>query len=169
MTTNREIWLKEVPAFSEAYKGPRKVEKEMAKKARKAVKREPLPLPTREGDTITITLPLPDGRLVNAANNMHWQTKSRLVKASREAAALIANIVKPPKPWQRARIDVEGWTAKHIDPSNYWNYLKGTIDGCQDAGLFVNDSAVETGEITQHTGKQSAGKRMVVVKITRTA
>lgn len=129
--------------------------------------RRVLPPPKREGDVITITLPLPDGRLANAANNLHWATKSRLVKDARETAAIVARIVAPQFVWERARMDVESWTARHIDPSNWWNYLKGTIDGLQDARLFLNDSALECGTITQHVGKLAEGKRELVVVVTK--
>lgn len=95
---------------------------------------------------LTFQLPMPDSRLSPNSRN-HWAVKSKVVKASRLAAAeearrvLSDNQMEPPR-WEKASMGVVlflGPRNKQPDPDNLIASLKPYIDGLADAGIVAND------------------------------
>lgn len=53
-----------------------------------------------------------------------------------------------------------------VDPANVWQWCKSAIDSLADAGLIVNDSDLECGEIVGYYGKAAGVRRDMEFRVT---
>ena len=92
--------------------------------------------------SLTITIPLPPKEVRNNAR-VHWARKASAVKQYRfEAQFQAIQAMGGPAPfWEKAKVHITAYfpTARHMDPSNLIDGLKGAFDGLEDAGVIVND------------------------------
>ena len=91
---------------------------------------------------LTITIPLPPKDVRNNAR-VHWARKAQAIGTYRMMTHLMAlqatGNVKPL--WEKAKVHITAYfpTARHMDPANLIDGLKGAFDGLEDAGVIVND------------------------------
>lgn len=166
MTTNHDLWAEQHPQFFK-----RKAQPNLSAptpRKRKAAKVLPImPEAIRNGDTITMTLPLPPSELQpNRKTNLHHYKRARLTKATRDAAAFMVRWVALASQWEAMRLDVEIWTARRMDDDGITGWLKSTRDGIAD-GLRCNDANMQWGRVVQHNDAKRDGLRQVVITITK--
>jgi hypothetical protein len=144
----------------------RKVESKQGKA--KVAKPQPLPPPIRNGDTITITLPLPPRELQpNIKTKINPYKLTKLIKGSRESGYWATRIaLQGETGWQGARLDYEFWTAARMDLDNAEGLMKHVRDGIAQA-LGCDDKHFTRGEIVQHSCRKADALRQVVVRITK--
>ena len=95
---------------------------------------------------ILIILPIPAAGL-SANARLHWRAKSKLAKAARANAEMLARAALGPRtPPRWEKVDVETviyWpTAARHDKDNTRSRLKAAFDGFTDAGIWVDDSGI---------------------------
>lgn len=102
-------------------------------------------------DSLTIAISIPARVLSpNQARNHFWAKISEARKAQREeafAAAIQALCGKPAPHWPKATLDIAWYAPKRQwpDPMNVGYFLKGAIDGLEDAKIIVNDKELHCG------------------------
>lgn len=167
--SNYHNWIAEHPELVNVLPPSNRKPPPQPKRAKPAPGKLPeLPLPSRDGDTITLYLPLPCAAL-SPNGRVHWKHKANATAEIRGGVrALVQTAVDLGESWTAARIDVERYAAKRCDDDNGWAALKAYRDGIAD-GLAMNDRDFTCGEITQHVDGKRDGRRMIVLKITRTA
>lgn len=162
--SNGQQWVKDFPELAAIIPVARK--SAPAPKAKRATVRAPLPPPSREGDTLVITLWLNPQLQPNRKKRLHYMTANRVTREARDTAELLARIVAPSPPWKAVRIDVESWTAKKLDDDGMIGWLKATRDGIAD-GLGMNDRDFVQGEVVQNINGKRDGERKIILRLTR--
>ena len=93
---------------------------------------------------IELYLPFPSRQLHPNGRPPNWAVRSRLVSERRALVKDLATIaeVVPSEPLQSATVDVLllNKTARKQDADNALAWLKSTIDGLVDAGIFADDN-----------------------------
>jgi crossover junction endodeoxyribonuclease RusA len=169
--TNRDYFIDQYPDLADVFKPKTKAQQSFAQPTpprKSRPKPAPLPLrkPERAGDVIVFVMPLP-GRELSPNGRVHWNVKREATKAARNAAAMLVRVVANEEWWGcPVRIDVTLWGGRRMDSDNVWAALKAHRDGVAD-GLMTTDAQFELGNITQHTGVKSEGRREVEIQITR--
>src|SRR5687767_4924015 len=104
----------------------------------------PRPAPQPQA-SIELELPIPP-RATHPNARTHWGAKATATKRQRSDCSTMASIIlrsrQAPR-WAAASVlatfHVPGKSARTSDPDNLIAWLKATIDGLQDAGVFAND------------------------------
>lgn len=165
--TNANYWAEQYPGiFDNAQGSTKHASLSQPSKARKRVALSPLAPPRREGETLVITLPLPHRVLHKNGRTKNFDWKASLTKAARNAAKSLASFVRPAEQWQAVRIDATFWIANRNDDDGAWAYIAAYRDGIADA-LGLNDKHFTAGNVIQHTGKASEGRREVQIVVTK--
>ena len=101
-----------------------------------------------------LTIPAPT-QWVSANDRSHWQSKARLVKVWREAAAVHATAAKLPhtdKP-----VHITGYVcridSRRADAHNRILTVKAVIDGLVDAGVLDDDNDKHVTAVTMRAGE----------------
>lgn len=112
-------------------------------------------------ESITIAIDIPP-RSLSANGRTHWAVKSGDKIAAKQTAFVLArremlnkNIVAK---WDRFTLSVMWYAARKNwvpDCDNIFSSLKATIDGVGQAGLFVNDKAMEIGRVIRSVDADS--------------
>jgi hypothetical protein len=169
-TANRYYFAEQYPDLADVFLPKTKAQMSLAQptppRRKRTVAALPLRAPERAGDVIVISLPLPHRVLHKNGRTKNYKWKASVTKAARNAAAGMAALVKPKEQWQHVRIDATFWIANRNDDDGAWAYIAAYRDGIADA-LGLNDRNFQTGNVAQHTGKASAGRREVEICITR--
>jgi len=101
---------------------------------------------------ITILLPFPD-KILQPNARCHWRVKAKATKANREQVKLLCIIreVIPEEPITNALVTFHfrKKTKRKQDADNALAWLKSTIDGLVDAGVFSDDKELSYAPITQ--------------------
>lgn len=94
-----------------------------------------------EPEEWVVALP-PGFKLMNLNDRMHWRTRHRITKETREMAATLARSAKVPK-LETAHIVVvlHPHDKRRRDPHNWAPSAKAAIDGITDAGVLPDDDS----------------------------
>lgn len=104
-------------------------------------------------ESVTFWVKIPDKRL--NPNNFHGNTKWAAIartnakKESRNGAEMIVlsamQNAKVAGGWKKATVEVKWYaaTARKLDRDNARAMLKGVLDGCTRAGLWIDDTDVD--------------------------
>lgn len=121
-------------------------------------------------ESITITLPLPDGSMSGHANG-HWRKKASATKTMRYQACVMAMATGkiPKEAWAPARIDYAFFLAsdRRTDEANLIQRCKPYVDGITDSGIILDDNwrVLKTGSIAVSVDRENP---RVEITITRT-
>lgn len=131
------------------------------------------PLKPSSLTSLTVTIPLPP-RSAHPNARAHWRATAASKKRQREdshIAALAALDGKPAPQWERATIHATfyrpGSRDRVSDPDNLCAWLKGTVDGLQDAGIVANDRGLQWLAPSQVVGKEARGVSGVVIVVSK--
>ena len=116
---------------------------------------------------VEIVVPLPP-REMHPSVRVHWRRKL-VPKRQQRSDAWIAGSgalcgLAPPF-WESAKVEATFWMPRRMDPDGLISWLKATFDGLQDAGIILNDSNLTILPPRQVTGKDSLGRRQVVLVV----
>jgi crossover junction endodeoxyribonuclease RusA len=168
-TCNRDYFIQQYPDLADVFKPKTKAQQSFAQPTPRKSRPKPAPLPLRKperaGDVLVLFLPLPPEELHPNAR-VHFQNKARHAKNARNIAATIATTARLEAPWEAARIDATFYLPRVRDADGLWTWIKNYIDGLQQI-IIQNDSRVQLGDVWQHTGKLSDGRREVEITLTR--
>jgi hypothetical protein len=168
--TNANYWQEMYgPGLFDKLQGATK-HKSLAQPTPRKAPPKPLPLraPERAGDVIVIPLPLPARVLHKNGRTKNYKWKASVTKAARNAAMSLTSLVRPAEQWQSVRMDATLWIANRNDDDGVWAWLAAYRDGIALA-LGLNDRHFTAGNVTQHTGVTSGGRREVEITVTRLA
>ena len=104
---------------------------------------------------LTIPEPVPS---INRVLWGHWSKKAKLRKHWAwlvKSARLHAKAYESPR-WPRARLTIERYGGKHVDPDNFHAGAKVLVDSLVAEGFILDDSPAVIGEPTyrQFVGKE---------------
>ena len=164
---NANYWQEQYPGIFDKLQGATKhanLSQPTPRKAKRTVVPRLKP-PERAGDVIRLTLPIPP-KALNPNGRVHWSVKHKSAAALKEQAAVLMRVVARGEHWNAARIDVTLWGPKRFDADNLIASLKHAFDGIAET-IDCNDRYFQIGDVRQHTGKQSEGRREVELTLTR--
>jgi hypothetical protein len=171
-TANRYYFAEQYPDLADVFLPKTKAQMSLAQptppRRKRTVAALPLRAPERAGDVIVIPLPLPARVLHKNGRTKNYKWKASVTKAARNAAMSLTSLVRPAEQWQSVRMDATLWIANRNDDDGVWAWLAAYRDGIALA-LGLNDRHFTAGNVTQHTGVTSGGRREVEITVTRLA
>jgi hypothetical protein len=123
-------------------------------------------------DSLEIELPIPPQSTHPNSRGAHWSKKAKGVAQQREDAATMAGVVlrqlkRAAPQWERVTVQATfykpGNRARPMDSDNLIAWLKGTMDGLQDAGIVKNDSGTTWLPPVQLLGADAEERKLVLV------
>lgn len=119
--------------------------------------------------SITITLPLPDGRMSGHAKG-GWRNKAALTKTMRYQACVMAMATGkiPKEAWAPARIDYAFFLAsdRRTDEANLIQRCKPYVDGICDSGIILDDNwrVLKTGGVAVDIDRDNPRVEITITK-----